>query len=230
MTIIINPYAVQPVAGGDPFWANVVSLLHLDGTNGSTTITDETGRAWTAQGNASISTAQARFNQSLALDGTGDYIQSADSADFDFGSGDFTIECFARRSVSADQIIMGQWGVTVANRSWLMYVSAGNTLTFAGHTTGGFSHTDGQLTSTGVWYHVMACRSGGTLYLGVNGIVASTAVSGALQNSPSPVQIGIYDGATLPFNGFIDEVRITKGVARYTANFTPPSAPFPNFA
>src|SRR5690606_11367203 len=84
----------------DPHWANVVSLLHFDGSNSSTTITDETGTSWTAYDGAAISTAQSVFGGASAfLDGGSDTIRhTSDQPDFDFGSGDFTIECRIRPS------------------------------------------------------------------------------------------------------------------------------------
>ena len=66
--------------------ANTKSLLHFDGANNSTTFTDETGKTWTAHGNAKISTAQYKFPTGSGLfDGTGDYIDTPDHADFNFG-------------------------------------------------------------------------------------------------------------------------------------------------
>ncbi|MGE3298622.1 MAG: phage tail protein, partial [Porticoccaceae bacterium] len=76
-------------AGEDPYWNNVVALLHMDGTNGSTTFTDQKGHTFTATGNAQISTAQSKFGGASALfDGTGDLVSSADHADWALGAGD----------------------------------------------------------------------------------------------------------------------------------------------
>lgn len=231
MTIIINPYAVQPAGGGDPFWANVVSLLHLNGTNGSTTITDETGRSWSAVGTAAISTAQSKFGgASLGLDGSGARITTADSLDFMFGA-DFTIEAQVRRAASGIvHTIAGQWGATVGNRSWLLFIDTDNFLKFASHTTGGSIATSA-VTTINTWHHVSASRVGTNVYVSVDGVVTSSVLSGSLQNSPQSIDIGSYDaGASGRLNGFVDELRITKGVGRYNANFTPPTAEFPNFA
>ena len=85
------------VASGDPYFANVVALLHFDGADGSTTFTDVKGHTFTAAGNAQIDTAQSLFGgASLLLDGSGDYIWAADSADWDFGTADFAVELWGR--------------------------------------------------------------------------------------------------------------------------------------
>ena len=76
-------------------------LLHMNGTDASTTFTDESGKTWTANGNAQIDTASYKFATGSGLfDGGGDYIDTPDNADFNFGSGDFTIDLQMRRNSS----------------------------------------------------------------------------------------------------------------------------------
>src|SRR5690554_1699309 len=85
----------------DPYFASVVLLLHGDGTDGSTTITDNSGSAHspTVNGNSQIDTAESQFGgASVLFDGSGDYLEYADSADWDFGTGDFTVEFWMRRN------------------------------------------------------------------------------------------------------------------------------------
>lgn len=215
----------------DPYWSNVVALLHFDGTDGSTTFTDEKGHAFTALGNAQIDTSEKKFGTGSGLfDGSGDYITAADSTDWDFGTGDFTIELFAR--FFAHTSVMTLVGNYENSTKGWSFQRRSDSNTFR------FSHGDGALIGAawtptdGVWYHMAACRQGTNLRLFVDGtqigstVTNSTDISGssglltvgALRAS-SPVQY---------FDGHIDELRITKGVARYTANFTPPTTPFPN--
>ena len=88
------------IVGGPPvdaYFSDVVLLLHMGGTDGSTTFTDEKGHTVTANGDAQIDTAQSKFGGASALfDGSGDYLSVADSADFEFGSSDFTIDGWVR--------------------------------------------------------------------------------------------------------------------------------------
>lgn len=215
----------------DPDWSNVVALLHFNGTDGSTTFTDETGKTWTANGNAQIDTAQSKFGGASGLfDGSGDYITSADSTDWDFGTGDFTIELFARfASHVSVMTLVGNYASNSYGWSFQRRSDSG-TLRF-GHGDLIIANVTWEPTD-GVWYHMAACRSGTSFRLFVDGdqvgstVTNSTNISGssglltvgALRAS-SPIQY---------FNGHIDELRITKGVARYTSNFTPPSHQFPS--
>ena len=72
------------------------ALLHFDGADTSTTITDESGKTWTPAGTAQIDTAQYKWTSSLLLDGNSDYISTPDHDDFNVGSGDFTIDFWVR--------------------------------------------------------------------------------------------------------------------------------------
>lgn len=78
-----------------------VSLLHMNGVDGSTTFTDESGKSWTAKGNAQIDTAGSRFGGASALfDGSGDYMELPDHEDFNVGSGDFTVDFWFRKNAN----------------------------------------------------------------------------------------------------------------------------------
>ena len=87
------------------------SLLHFDGADASTTFTDESGKTFTARGNAQLDTAQQKFGTASGLfDGTGDYIDTPDHADWFLGTGDFTIDFWVRFSdVAVDQGFCAQW-------------------------------------------------------------------------------------------------------------------------
>lgn len=228
-------------AGGDPYWANVVSLLHFDGTDGSTTFTDETGRTWTGAGTAQLDTAQSKFGpSSLLLTPSTDYISTADSDDFHFADGDFTIECFYRPDVDLSttngvHTIIAQWGNT--NRGFAMWLydnGATVGMQFSYSTTGADS-TNVVLAPVSVpvdtWTHLSVCRDGANLRAFVAGTqVGATHNIGAasLYNSGRQISIGNTEDADYPGRGWYDEMRVTKGVARYTSNFTPPTEAFPN--
>lgn len=212
----------------DPDFANVSLLLHMDGSNGSTTFTDSSSNAFTvtANGNAQISTAESQFGGASGLfDGTGDYLSLADNADFDFGTGDFTIECWIKPS-SGKSIASGN-----ATGDFMFATDTFN----AGDIGFGRNGLAWDLTAaspglTAGWNHVAVTRSGTTLRILCNGSVAATG-SGNTEsyNVTNNLWIGARSTSGSPdqfFNGYIDEFRITKGVARWTGSYTVPTAPF----
>ena len=227
--IYVNPFqfAAAPVGPTDPDFANVSLLLHGDGTNGSTNILDSSlsSKTVTAFGNAQISTAQSKFGgASIAFDGSGDSLSSPSSVDFDFGLDDFTLELWVRfNGVGFQQIIASRYQIwTSAVQFYLILNSASKINCWMGNGVPlAFSSTSTFAANT--WYHIAITRFSNTTRLFVNGQQeASSSVTASL-TSTQPLVIG---GGSL--NGYIDDFRITKGVARYTANFTPPTAPFPD--
>ncbi len=221
--------------GEDPYWNNVVALLHMDGTNGSTVFTDQKSHTFTATGNAQISTGQSKFGGASALfDGTGDLVSSADHADWALGAGDWTIECWVRpASTAAQGLILHKRASNAVQGPFGIYMDAGGKAGFLisvnGSTWGVNILTGTGIFVAGTWAHVAFCRSGNNYYAFVNGSVVGTAsLAGTLFANTAPLCIGANGDASVSFNGNIDDVRITKGVARYTAAFTPPAAAFPN--
>ncbi len=218
----------------DPFWANVTALLHFDGADGSTTFTDQKGSTWTPSGDAQIDTAQWKFGGASGLfDGSGDYISTPNNTGFDFGAGNFTIEFWMRAAaaVSSTRIIICKAGAS-GSRSFVFGVTATNRLYF-GWSSNGINFDD-YITPTNsfvdsVFYHVALVRFGSNLSIYVNGnSIFSTTISGTIFTANTPAQIGGRSSDGQYFNGHIDDLRVTKGVARYTSNFVPPSAAFPN--
>lgn len=223
----------------DPFFDDVVSLLHMDGPDASTTFTDEKGVVWTANGNAQIDTAQSKFGGASGLfDGTGDYITTPDSADFTFGTSDFTIEYWVRMNAAAGAsgvYVFGQMSTSfaIANGSVLMTFGASSTapaILMASGSSFVVNISSSESLTLGVWYHVAATRSGNTFRLFVNGVQrATTTNASSANNSTHPISIGrpgAFNGAY--FNGWLDDFRLTIGTARYTAGFTPPARAFPD--
>ena len=208
-------------------------LLHADGTDGSTTFTDSTGtHTVTAVGDAQIDTAQSKFGGASALfDGTGDYLSVPDSTDWSFGSGDFTLDAWIRvPNVTGGKTIIAQW--TPVQRSWAFQVSD-DELRFYHSTDGTSSGTAVASTSSPIsintWHHVAATRSGDTLRLFVDGVVVGTQdLTGiTFYDSTASLEVGSYaTGVTDPFNGHIDEVRLSKGTAAWTTGFTPPTSAY----
>ncbi len=233
---------------GDPLWYYKVLGLHCDGTNGSTTFTDVKGKTVTANGNAQISTAQypalTGKTSSGYFDGTGDYLSIPDSADWAFGSGDFTLRAHIRLAGYATNNA-GEYQSSIVSqdistsRSFLFNVagtsSSFTTLHFAGlsDNSTGYTIVSGSYSfALNTWYLVEVCRVGNYVYLFVDGVLLNTggtAFSRTLQDSSTTLKVGAqeYD-ATYKYylNGYISEVEIYKGVGLHTASYTPSTDPF----
>jgi len=216
------------IVAGDTYYNSCSLLLHCNGANGSTTFTDNSPSPKTVTSNngAAISTVQSKFGGASGFfDGTNDYLTLASDTAFGTGTGNFTIEFWMYPvSVASGWVFDNRTGG--AAQSVIGYFSAAGSFTF----TGGIITTGVTKTSVTAnsWYHIACVRSSGTAYLFVNGISAGTDTVVGSANSSNPFTIGSkYDG-TNAFNGYIDDFRYTKGVARYTGNFTPPSTQFPD--
>lgn len=220
-------------SGTDPYIDNVVLLAHMDGVDGSTTFTDERSHTLTAVNQAQIDTAQSKFGGASGLfDGT-DYVSSPDSADWYFGSGLWTMEGWFRWDTdqAAFQYLLGQWNpVNSGNlRSWTIVRDGVNAPKFlqlrlsANGATNTIKISATWSPALSTWYHIAADWDGTTYRLYVDGVVIGSATTG----------IALFDSTGLlaiasGFIGWVDDVRITKGVARYAGAFTPPTSAFPN--
>lgn len=243
--MLINSFIYgQPADPVVPDIADVMLLLHMDGSNGSTTFTDSSpaARAATRYGNTQISTAQAKYGGASGyFDGTGDYLTFADNDAWAFGSGDFTVECWIRcasfpGSGQNRGILCHSRGSS--SRGWYLYIpptlQSVNAVFWQNDSTTivGFGTADGTL-ALNTWHHLAVVRSGSVFMIFIDGVLkASASGSAACSNPAVPLDVGtLYsaDGITNSYwNGYIDDVRITKGVAIYTANFTPPTAAHPD--
>lgn len=213
-------------ANTDTNYANVTLLQHWDGVNGATTATgsESTPLTGTFTAPAQLSTTQVKFGTtSLSLGGSSAQVTFANSSNFDFGSSDFTIEGWAYwTTFGNDTGLVSKW--LSGGDSWSVNANNG-TFQFIYKVGASQFTVTGSTVVTGVWTHWAVVRSGGTIYLFVNGSQVGTAtISGAIVYSTlSSVMIGM--GATT--NYYMDDVRITKGFARYTSNFAVPTAAFP---
>jgi hypothetical protein len=218
-------------ASADANINSVVSLLHFNGVNGSTSIecSDIEPHDWTAFGNAQISTAQSKFGgSSLALDGAGDYIKAtAPAVNFAFYNNDFTIEMWVYfNSVTGTFVLYeGRAGVNAVVPT--IYVTGG----LLRHLVNGTDRILSATTiSTGTWNHIAVSRVSGITRMFLNGV--QQGISFTDTNNYAASQPGIGAGgftfSEFYLNGFVDDVRITNGVGRYSANFTPPTVAFPD--
>ena len=220
MSWVITGSEKNPV---DLFRSNVSLLLHCDGTNGSTTITDSSllENTGTVVSNAVISTTESQFGgSSLYLPGDGSYV-SFNASVLQPASSDWTVE----------------W--------WQKLATTDTTYpTIATAINGGFRASNGALqvfggpvanvaafsSLTTNWQHIAFSRQSGTVRLFRDGTLLSNDAAN-LTATVSTTRFDIGRPTTSypnSFNGYIDELRVTVGVARYTANFTSPTAAFPD--
>lgn len=210
------------VTAGDPYLNNVVLAMHMDDVG----LTDVKGHAVTLNGNASRSAAQSKFGgYSAYLDGTGDYITVPSGSDFAFGTGDFTVEFWFMQTVDGNPFLIDCRPTSSTNGAYVTtYINAGTVVFF----TNAAARITSSAITTGAWYHVAVCRSGTSTRLFLNGTQTGSTYTDPTNYIASPVSIGASGNGLFPLTGYFDDIRITKGVARYTANFTPPAAAFPH--
>jgi prepilin-type N-terminal cleavage/methylation domain-containing protein len=209
----------------DPYWSNVSLLLKFD-ENTIFTDSSNNGLMVTANGNTQISTTQSKWNTgSVYFDGNGDWLAIAASSALAMGTGDFTVEFWIYPEVTTDND--GLFSFTgssggIGNLFTSLY--AGNLYAGSGGSGGA---AKGSL-STNTWHHIALTRAGTSVKTFLNGTQLGSTETWSNDFNTNRLDIGLYYGTPYTFKGFINDFRVTKGVARYTANFTPPTQSFPN--
>ena len=268
----------------DPYFSNVVLLMHFDGANGATSFTDVKGHAVTPHGSAALSSATSAFGGASGhFDGASGYLTLDYSDDWNFYAQDFTVELFVyfKGGVSGQLEIptlfsfaanswtdWGGWQVCY-DVNWTAATANANnqvpgTVFFIFTTTGSdeVNPAAAWTPAANAWYHLAIVRHGSDFLYFVNGTLIGSQSLGSAGVADWPrvtpgsgpwltdggvsanASINVTNSAILGigagiasdapinaqsyFNGNIDEVRITKGVARYIANFTTPTGPFPD--
>ena len=223
------------------FYTEVTLLCDFDGTDGQTSFYDQSLLAAQATfvDDAQLDTAQSKFGgSSLLLDGTDDYVSFPATAAFDFDDGDFTIETWVRFAVdpgTGNQCLFSKWAIAAGQASFFLGLR-NNSLDFIYSTNGTNSFTIGQAWNPveDVWYHVAVCRDGANVRHFIDGTQigsTDTSISTSSINAGTDIlTLGtILSGATATevLDGWMDDVRFTKGKALYTANFTAPTEAHP---
>jgi hypothetical protein len=216
----------------DEFFDNVVLLYDFAGADAATNITDLSGRGHveTFVADAQVDTdLQVLETNSGLFDGTGDIITVADSADWDFELGDFTVEFHVYFSASTGfRGLVTHFGD--APGGFYVQLDGDLDLLEFGYGEAGAIRSESWTPTNDTWYHIAVSRKADVIYLFVDGVELGTGAANTLnfRGGILPVVIGaLRNDALRPLDGNIGAVRITKGVGRYDAGFTPPSVFYP---
>ena len=206
-------------------------LLHCNGTDGSTSFPDDSdsNHTVTANGNAQVDTAQKMFGTaSLLCDGAGDYLSIPDHDDWDFGTGDWTIDFRLRFNAVATTTFPTMFdtgGASTTNAG--VHILYNNSVGALEVQVAGVYEQCSWTPSAGTWYHVAVVRTGNTVKTFIDGtqIGSGLDVTGKnITGLSAGVAIGgdLSLGASYYLDGWIDEMRVSKGIARWTTTFSPP--------
>lgn len=227
----------------DPHFASVVQLAHFNGTNGSHTYTNSCPRGNTLisqVGNSSLSTTSPKWGSaSLRMpSGSDQETRAASHADYNFGTGDWTVEFWVNpdtltRNFNSAKVYFDMRN-TALTAAWVPTIAADNdsgALRYIAN--GSIRITTANVMVAATWNYVAACRNSGVtrLFHGVAGGNATQAGSDFtdantyVQNIMTVMAASNGGGAVI---GYMDDLRVTKGVGRYTTTFAVPAGQFPN--
>jgi len=215
------------MAGIDSY---VTLLIHSNTTEGSTTFVDSSpvpaDHVFAPNGGVCHTTAQYKFGtSSIYFDGVDNQLLVADSGspntDFQFGTGDFTIDFWVRPYVTGATRRLLEIGNSGDN--FIVMLAGGQVAYYGPTTAGGVLYTDGPTMSAGTWYHIELSRASGTTRMFVNGTPYASQADSNNYSSTGPLAWGRTSSPTGSFSGYMDEIRVSKGIARHTSAFTPPT-------
>lgn len=209
----------------DPYWNDVILLIP-----GTTDFLDATGSTFTNT-NVSLSNNNPRFGpNSLFFNNTNNSLVSVYNTSYNLANNDFTVECFIKpQNINTRMTIMTNRNGGTSG--WLFAINASLNGRIGFAFVGGISglNSDSVLIAN-EWQHIAATNKDNVLRLFHNGLLVSQGPANYSPNATMPIQIGrtLYDsGNYYPYSGFMEQIRITKGIARYTGNFSVPNKPFP---
>lgn len=221
-------------SGGDPHFDKVSLLVRGDETSGSTTFADSGPLALslTRTGSLVTSSSSVKFSNNVYASSTGRYLNVPATPGTEFGTGDFTIESWVRRERNAattsiwtaSNAGVSKMGLENNTTSGMVFYDYENSVTIS------FSE---YVLPLNTWVHLALVRISGVLTLYADGVskggdayTASCPAGCIWQWFKGYLEVG----TTYDMFGRLDDIRITKGVARYTSSFTAPTAQFPDFA
>jgi hypothetical protein len=225
----------QTTTVADDYWANVVLAVHGEGTGTTFTDVSNTARTITTVGNTVHSTGVTPpfGTSSIYFDGTGDYLTAPSSEDWTFGTSDFTIEFWCYPTADGKRVLGRRYYVSGVNGGWTLYITSDG-----GNGVWGFVASDGTSVTCNInsgpkvilntWTHIAVVMRSGYANLAVNGVFYTPAqyTGAGFVNTGTALNIGFDDSTGggsggQPLIGYLKDIRITKGVARYTQNFNP---------
>jgi hypothetical protein len=159
----------------------------------------------------------------MYFDGSGDALKAPYSPNMDFGTGDFTIECWVYTtnvSPGYSQTVLARHGSS-GGTIWIIQILNGGTSRIV---LSGSVVCAGTTVAANTWTHIAFTRSGTSLRAFNNGVLITTVTDSTSLSGTQVLTVGAQSDIAESFIGYIDDVRITKGVARYTTNFTPPTS------
>jgi YD repeat-containing protein len=234
-SVVVRSYAyygstsfapIQLPSSADPNIQSVILLLHGDGANGSKAVVDSSPRAATGtlNRNARISTADSKFGgSSLYIPGATDYQDYGALAGNFTLPGDFTVEFWMKPSNTTSVTMAVRLGGSGATTNDIYFWN--NNLILEGSNNGAYCAASGLAGLANTWIHVAHVRIGNTVTVYINGQAVSSCAW--------TTTVGNANGMAFGYNNtsnavYYDDIRVTKGLGRYTANFTPPTAAFPH--
>jgi len=227
-TAVYDPSQTTLTVPTAPVTAISGTSLLLNFTNAG--IFDNTGKNnLETVGNAQIDTTTKKYGTgSMEFDGTGDWLLMANTPDQQLGAGNFTIEFWVYLATGDIGSARGLVAKGTSTTGFLVSLDSSQKVVFTFTTS---TITSSGAITTNAWNHIAVVREGTgsnqtKIYIG--GTNDGTGTVSTDFNQTSVMYVGCNRTAGDPMKGFIDDLRITKGVARYTAAFTPPTAAFPN--
>ena len=233
-----NNWTRTPISSwsSDPYFSSVSLLLHMDDTGSSFIDYSSSPKIITTIGDTTQSTMQSKFGgKSGYFDSSGDRLSIIPSTDFAFGTGDFTVEAWLRENTRLTYPSVLEIGDHLSS-SGIIFLTSSNGGNNSACIYSGAFYGSATVPATGEWYHIAWVRKNLALTIYVNGSAVSTvSFTNNLTNSSSITVGSKYAGSSpggpyYDFGGYIDELRVTKGIARYNgASISVPTAPFPNY-
>lgn len=228
----------EPAPGGDPYWDNVVALLHFDGD-----LEDEKGGVWERDPSLTDFETNDPLFGSASLRSLGKGLGASRSNPIDDPAAEFTIEGFVKVLSLLPPASNGDVCTALYGQSynfafgefglWFRHSPDPAVVLDLRGGTPGLTVSGEFVVELGQRYHFAHTYDGITHRVFVDGVmVIESAQTFGWKNTGQPFRLGAiylpaYSAARHGADALFDELRITKGVARYTSNFTPPNAPFP---